>query len=234
MKADLNRIKATLQNLGISTASYPEPPATQNRSYSFEIGSSTKKRNSAQQPRSKGRLIPPSSVQRLPAQQITEQEPVLPNFNSNINRTRRDSTPALKKKLLPDYTDNATCVAEIQKIMQQIRHLYLEGPIVDGWLESQQYTPPKNMTRHNDSIEPKMDYVQEVCNIEQGKVTCESPRAGYVLCGLDAAGKKWSRPCPVEQLASVSIAIARYQKLQQLLERKHYFESCLQQNEEEQ
>lgn len=230
MKADLQRIKATLQNLGISTASYPEPPATQNRSYSFEIGSTAQKRNSAQQPRGKARLIPAPSLQRFPVHQITDQEPMLPNFNSSINRTCSRPNPAVQKNSLPDYIDNATCIAEIEKIIHQIRHLYLEGPIVDGWLESQQYTPPKNMTRHGDSVEPKMDYVQEVCNFEQGKVTCESPRAGYLLCGLDPAGKKWSRPCPLEQLPSVSIAIARYQKLQLLLQRKHYFESCLKQN----
>lgn len=231
MKADLKRIEATLQNLGISTASYPEPPATENRSYSFEIGSTAEKRNVAVQPRGKGRLIPSPSVQRFPAQQSTYQEPLLPKFNSSINRTHSGSNPASKKNSLPDYTDAATCMAEIQKIVHQIRHLYLEGPIVDGWLESQQYTAPKNMTQRGDSVEPKMDYVQEVCNFEQGKVTCESPRAGYLLCGLDAAGKKWSRPCPLEQLPSVSIAIARYQKLQQLLERKHYFESCLRRND---
>lgn len=233
MKADLKRIKATLQNLGISTASYPEPPATQNRSYSFEIASTARKRNSAQQPRSKGTLIGGTlSLQMFPAHKNTEQEPVLPNFNSSINRTRSGLNPALKKNSSPNYPDHATCVAEIEKIIHQIRHLYLEGPIVDGWLESQQYTPPKNMTRHGDSVEPKTDYVQEVCNFEQGKVTCESPRAGYLLCGLDAAGKKWSRPCPLEQLPSVSIAIARYQKLQQLLKRKHYFESWLKQNDQ--
>lgn len=232
MKADLKRIEATLQNLGISTASYPKPPATENRSYSFEIGSTAQKRNSADQPRGKSRLIPAASVQRFPPQQSTYQEPVLPNFNSSLNRNRSGSNPASKKNSLPDYTDAATCMAEIQKIVAQIKHLYLEGPIVDGWLESQQYTSPKNMTQHGDSVEPKMDYVQEVFNFEQGKVTCESPRAGYLLCGLDAAGKKWSRPCPLEQLPSVSIAIARYQKLQQLLERKRYFETWLKQNDQ--
>lgn len=229
MKADLKRIEATLQNLGISTPSYPEPPATENRSYSFKIGSTAQKRDSAKQPRSKGTLIPAPSVQRFPPQQSTYQEPVLPNFNSSINRTHSGSNPALKKNSLPNYTDTATCMAEIRKIVDQIKHLYLEGPIVDGWLESQHYTSPKNMTQRG-NVEPKMDYVQEVFNFEQGKVTCESPRAGYVLCGLDPAGKKWFRPCPLEQLPSVSIAIARYQKLQQLLERKRYFESCLRQN----
>lgn len=224
MKADLKRIEATLQNLGISTASYPKPPATENRSYSFEIGSTTQKGG-------KDRLIPAPPVQRFPPQQNTYQEPVLPNFNSSINRNRSGSNPASKKNSLPDYTNAATCRAEIQKIVAQIKHLYLEGPIVDGWLESQQYTLPKNMMQRGESVEPKMDYVQEVLNFEQGKVTCESPRAGYLLCGLDAAGKKWSRPCPLEQLPSVSIAIARHQKLQQLLERKHYFESYFKQND---
>ncbi len=210
MKADLKRIEATLQNLGISTASYPKPPATENRSYSFEIDSTAQKRTSAEQPCGKGRLIPAASVQRFPPQESTYQEPVLPNFNSSINRTRSGSNPASKKNSLPDYTDAGTCRAEIQKIAAQIKHLYLEGPIVDGWLESQQYTPPKNMMQRGDSAEPKMDYVQEVLNFEQGKVTCESPRAGYLLCGLDAAGKKWSRPCPLEQLPQFVLNLLSY------------------------
>jgi hypothetical protein len=74
-----------------------------------------------------------------------------------------------------------------------------------------------------------MDYVQEVLNQPDAKVTCESPRTGYRLCGLDAAGQTWSRPCPPDQVASVSLAIARYQKLRQLLTRKQDLETRLSQ-----
>lgn len=125
-------------------------------------------------------------------------------------------------------TDVAACEAELQQIVRQIQDIYLEGPIVDGWLESHPLTlEPKAATLPDESVEHLMDYVEEVCSFEQGKVTCQSPHAGYRLCGVDAAGQKWSRNCPVEQLPSVSIAIARYQKLRQLLERKQYLQTRL-------
>lgn len=55
----------------------------------------------------------------------------------------------------------------------------------------------------------------------------KSPQPGYRLCGLDEAGNMWSYPCPPEQLPSVSMAIARYQQLLQLLERKQQIETRL-------
>ena len=51
----------------------------------------------------------------------------------------------------------------------------------------------------------------------------------YKLCGVDAVGQVWSRPCPVEQVPSVSIAIARHQRLRQLLGRKQSIENRLSQ-----
>lgn len=39
----------------------------------------------------------------------------------------------------------------------------------------------------------------------------------------------WTRPCPSEQVAGISMAIARYQKLRQLLGRKQYLELRLNQ-----
>jgi len=39
----------------------------------------------------------------------------------------------------------------------------------------------------------------------------------------------WSRPCPSEQIPSVSLAIARYQRLRQLLARKQQLETRLNQ-----
>lgn len=97
--------------------------------------------------------------------------------------------------LAPELPTNVTaCQVELQRIVQQIQALYQEGPIVDGWLES-----------------------------NPGK----SPQPGYCLCGLDEAGNMWSYPCPPEQLPSVSMAIARYQQLLQLLERKQQIETRL-------
>ena len=73
-----------------------------------------------------------------------------------------------------------------------------------------------------------MDYVEEICT-NQGKVSEQTPRTGYRLCGLDASGKVWTRPCPPEQVPMVSMAIARHQKLRQLLGRKQYLETRLSQ-----
>jgi hypothetical protein len=241
MKSDLKRIEATLQHLElISTASSPKPAATRKvnalprkRSYSFEICGAAQQRhdsvqqlsNSPEQTPSEVTLISATSnLQPDPAQQSSHKEPTLPKFNSGTSPADSSSNSAAKM-LLPDYTDVAACQAELQQIVRQITDLYMEGPIVDGWLESHQCTAePINVTRC-DEVEQRVDYVKAY-SFEQG-ISCESPHAAYHLCGFDAVGQKWSRPCPLAQLPSVSIAIARYQYLQQLLKRKHYFETCL-------
>jgi len=252
MRSDLKRIEATLQHLGtVNTASYPKPtairkthaPQTKNRSYSFEIRAAVQKRhhsvqqlgNAPEQAPGEDTLISSTGdLQPVTAQQSSDKEPMLPKFNSNISHAHNGSNPVLEMNLLKEtQTMAVVCEAELQQIVRQIKDLYMDGPIVDGWLESHKSTPePRDVTLYGESVEPQMDYVKQVYSFEQGQVTCESPHAGYRLCGLDAAGQKWSRPCPLDQLPSVSIAIARYQKLQQLLERKHYFETCLSQNDE--
>lgn len=142
-----------------------------------------------------------------PEKTFSGKEPTLPNFTSpSFSSERNVANPALEMNPLSEVqTEVAASDAELQQIVRQIQDLYLEGPIVDGWLES------------HPSEEPPRAATLE-------KVTCESPRVGYRLCGLDAAGNTWSYPCPPDQLPSVSIAIARYHKLQQLLVRKQYIE----------
>jgi len=119
----------------------------------------------------------------------------LPNFNPKFSKPRPVAAPTLDNPL--PHRNVAGWEAELQQIVQQVRDIYIEGPMVDGWLESYAYEEP-GTTDH---------------------------LTGYRLCGLDAAGKMWFHPCPPEQLPSVSIAIARYQQLLQLLERKHYIET---------
>jgi hypothetical protein len=74
-----------------------------------------------------------------------------------------------------------------------------------------------------------MEYVEEICRTPQTLDLGEVPRTGYRLCGLDADGQLWSRPCPSQQVPYVSLAIARYQKLRILLARKQTLESRLNQ-----
>lgn len=51
-----------------------------------------------------------------------------------------------------------------------------------------------------------------------------SPDGRYQLCGLDSDGRLWCRPCPPDQLPTVSMAIARYRNLRVLLNRKEQLE----------
>jgi len=81
--------------------------------------------------------------------------------------------------------------AVLQTMTQQVQAIYAEGPMIDGWLET------------------------------------EENSGGYRLCGQSEAGEFWSRHCPVEQMPDVSLAIARYQRFQQILSRKRTLESRL-------
>jgi hypothetical protein len=112
----------------------------------------------------------------------------------------------------------------IEQVVHQIQDLYHEGPIVDGYLE---YYPPApeqdDPTLREVCFERVIDRLEEVSNLTSGQ-KIGLPGASYRLCGVDASGQQWSYPCPLDQLPSVSMAIARYQKLQQLLQQKHKLE----------
>lgn len=92
---------------------------------------------------------------------------------------------------------------ELDQIHDQITQLYHQGPIVEGWLES---TP--NLTPN---------------------LTPASPRTTYRLCRLNENGEVWSRPCLPEEIASISLALHRYQQLRQFLNQKHILEERLSQ-----
>lgn len=92
---------------------------------------------------------------------------------------------------------------ELDQIHHQITQLYHQGPIVEGWLES---TP--NLTPS-----PARD----------------GSRTSYRLCKLKENGEVWSRPCSPEEIASISLALHRYQQLRQFLNQKHILEERLSQ-----
>lgn len=157
--------------------------------------------------------------------------PTLPKLKPlNISEHRHAANPALAMNLLQEIEEIvARWQTELQTIVRQIQDIYIEGPIVDGWLESHardaQEAPG---TVRPTTVDRLMDYVAEEWQAE-GDVTLESPRTGYRLCGLDASGQFWARPCPADQVVSVSLAIARHQKLRQLLSRKQELETRLSQ-----
>lgn len=121
---------------------------------------------------------------------------------------------------------------DLRQVNRQIKSVYAEGPIVDGWLESQPNGLPTTEAAPLSQAELNqlVDHVQGLMNTAKTQVvTQESPRAGYRLCGLGTDGQLWSRPCPLEQVPQVSLAIARHQKLRQLLARKQHLENRLNQ-----
>lgn len=153
--------------------------------------------------------------------------PMLPRFKSTTFTSHRNgANPALAMNLLRDIETIVTgWQVELHQILRQIQDLYLEGPIVDGWLESQsaedEITIPP--LRHAE-VSHLIDYVDDMC---AKPPTVHSSRTGYRLCGLNPDGQLWCRPCPPDQVPSVSLAIARYHKLRQLLSRKQELETRL-------
>ncbi|ARV61028.1 hypothetical protein BZZ01_22535 [Nostocales cyanobacterium HT-58-2] len=250
MKAGIKRIEATLHDLGTrNTAGSPEPDGSTKRSLSFRISVGDSEHSDTPSAPSEEELseqseyntptentstqntpIQNTSVQTFPAQESGCKTPSLPKFKTpSFTSHRNGANPALAMNLLQEIQESVACwQTELQKIVRQIQDVYLEGPIVNGWLESQErgLEPGGTATLRHAEVDRLMDYVEEICATDN-KVESQSPRAGYRLCGLDASGKVWSRPCPPEQVASVSMAIARYQKLRQLLGRKQYLETRL-------
>ncbi|NJM70612.1 MAG: hypothetical protein HC862_10480 [Scytonema sp. RU_4_4] len=237
MKAGIKRIEATLHDLGtrnITGSAEAEGLTKQSLSFRISIGeaehSETDPVLSQEESSTYSEQNSPShdtSVQTFPAQESGSKIPSLPKLKTpNFTSHRNGANPALAMNLLQEIQESViSWQKELQKIVRQIQDLYLEGPIVNGWLESRENEtqPGGTATLRHAEVEHLMDYVEEICTTDS-KVSCQSPRAGYRLCGLDASGKVWSRPCPAEQVASVSMAIARYQKLRQLLGRKQYLE----------
>ncbi len=126
----------------------------------------------------------------------------------------------------------------LHQVLVQIRQLYQEGAMIDGWLESateephgqklqrvsrdrQQPTPLRQSARGSTS---RTVYDHDHAGGHGGEYT---PGSTYYVCGYTESGEIWSRPCPPEQIASVSLAISRYQTLQELLRRKRAIEHHL-------
>jgi hypothetical protein len=227
MKPELQRIETALHQL--TKANPTDSPKT-----SASVGHQTNSVGG----RSQGHrtLDEPSfsvAVQPFPARKHHGKTPTLPKLKPlSFSEHRHAANPALAMNLLEEIQEIVgRWQKELQTIVRQIQDVYMDGPIVDGWLESHAREAKETIgeVRHA-RVDRLMDYVEEELNRSSDeKVTCESPRTGYRLCGLNADGQFWARPCPPDQVASVSLAIARHQKLRQLLSRKQELETRLSQ-----
>ncbi len=190
-------------------------------------------------------------VQPFPTQ--ANQSLALPNAKTvKVSHYRHATNPNLAMSLLKDI--ETTIVAwqlELEQITLQIQAVYADGPIVEGWLESQashvQHQPSASSadmaTLRHGEVDRLMDYVEAICTSNQVAQSQAQPASqtpsdqaseepsgtAYRLCGLDADGRLWSRSCPIQQVPYVSLAIARYQKLRILLSQKQTLENRLNQ-----
>jgi hypothetical protein len=258
MKAGWKRIEATLHDLGTkNTTDNVEAGDAPKRPFSFRISVGTPESTNADvTPSPEGgdtqattidlsadpqgnfsnaeNLFPHhNGVQAFSAQDSGGKTPSLPKFKTpSFSNHRHGANPGLAMNLLKEIQEHvAGWEKELHTILKQIQDVYLEGPIVNGWLESNpkenQTEPVGKATLRHAEVDRLMDYVEEIC--ATSAKASKSGSTGYRLCGVDASGKVWSKPCPPDQVASVSMAIARYQKLRQLLGRKQYLETRLSQ-----
>lgn len=189
MKLELERIEATVaqiiaeQNKNVRSAIQKKP------TYSFDLLPKTPPEIKA--------TIPP--IQPL-SQENRSKTPALPKLKTpSFSSHQNAANPDLAINLLQEIQGVVTgWQRDLQQVHAEIQDLYREGPIVDGWLES-------NPTAGGQ----------------------QSEAAGYRLCRLESNGKLWFCPCPPDQVATVSVAIARYHQLRQLLCRKQDLESRL-------
>jgi hypothetical protein len=199
-----------------------------NKPISFNIGHSADSRT-------KGT---PARVTPFPVQQQPSQLPMLPRRKRpSFSRHRHDANPALALKVLQDIQIAVDAWhGELKQTVQNIQDLYMEGPIVDGWLEVVEdsghpnrdlsaamlrHADPQELSGYVDQLYQSLDHQDETTTEHQQNVPT------YRLCSLDSDGRLNCIPCPPEQLSTISLAIARHQRLRQLLDQKQYLEARL-------
>lgn len=177
----------------------------------------------------------PAHLATFPVQAQPSHLPLLPRRKlPTFSRHRHDANPALAVKVLQDIQMAVEAWhQDLKQTVHRIQALYMEGPIVDGWLETVDEHPNQAaaldaaLLRHGDP-QALSGYVEQLCqSLESPPAGTDLGRPGYRLCSLDSDGRVQYFPCPPEQLSTISLAIARHQKLRQLLDHKQFLEAKL-------
>ena len=223
-----------------------EGRAAQRSSVSFTIGGAASKAPStdpetAAAPSPTPATQPAASVPLapFPVQAQPSQLPLLPRRKRpTFSRHRHDANPALAAKVLQDIQLAVEAWHhDLKQTLQRIQTLYMEGPIVDGWLETVEEQPTDAasldtaLLRHGDP-QALSGYVERLYQTVDAPPPPTAPgtdlaRPSYRLCSLDSDGRVQHFPCPPEQVSTLSLAIARHQKLRQLLDHKQFLEAKL-------
>ena len=132
-----------------------------------------------------------------------------------FSHLRQDANPILAAHMLQEiYKMVIQWQQELADIAAQTQEIATSGTILAAWLESRTFTPgTTGETIPNPYI-----------TVDPIDLTTIDSQAGYRLCGLDEYGNLWTRPCAMAEILSISQAIARYQQLKDLTERKQQVE----------
>lgn len=232
MNLELQKIEATLQEL--TAQNFPKDEQSFSKTENDRTGELTSLPANTLPERAKlsPRQVEPFLLPKTPAKKI----PALPDVKTpRFTSHRNGVNPYLAMNLLKEIENTVTkWQTELRQILRQIQDIYLEGPIVEGWLESESPAMPTQISQAYPISEPKKREKQLSSTKKVKSKSDKNPQTpGYRLVGRDANGKLWSRACPPEELPSISLALARYQKLQQMLVRKQELETKLTQLAEE-
>ncbi|MEM9977716.1 MAG: hypothetical protein AAF808_08790 [Cyanobacteria bacterium P01_D01_bin.2] len=184
----------------------------------------------------------------------TSKVPQLPP-TGEATRLRYEVNPAIALNELTDiYKQVQRCQGRLRQLAHEIHQVYAEGPVVSGWLASEasltaaaQHSNQSvgndaqsfsaALFRHGDA-DDLMQYLSALENSMSGQAResqmgpeatdTQPPQSRYYLCQLNSSGQIESEPCPPEQVPVLSMAIARYQRLNQLIKQKQTLETKLQ------
>jgi hypothetical protein len=151
-----------------------------------------------------------------------------PSFSSH----RNDANAALAVDRLAEVHEAITRWHQtLRQTLLDIQALYQAGPIIEGWLEAvATATPPATsagILRHGDPAAIAA-YVDQLSQTQPATATTAGTNSQYLLCRLDDEGQLQCQPCPPEQLGAIGQAIARHQRLRQLVLQKQTLEERLQ------
>ncbi|NHC35890.1 hypothetical protein [Scytonema millei] len=206
MKQALQRIHATLDQLETLKQSTTEPSPVTDRPLSFQILPVAPKVD----------LPPPSAESERPH---SPQSPQLPQFSTSSVEPSPTTTIQVERS-------PSAPIVDLERIAQRIQALYYEGPIVDAWIDSYPTAPESD-----DEIEEIVFERPDLLTTDSsGSLDRSLSPTSYRVCGFDASGEQWSYPCPLDQLLELSVAIARYHKIQELLAQKRQLESQIESN----
>ena len=132
-----------------------------------------------------------------------------------FSHLRQDANPILAAHMLQEIYKMVTeWQQELQDIDRQNIDIAASGTVLAAWLESRTFKPGTT----GEAIPTPYITVDAI------DLTAVNPNASYRLCGLDEYGELWTRPCSMAEILSVSQAIARYQQLKDLADRKQHVE----------